>query len=170
MSRIEIAVVNVFDPIRAGCSESADRRPVAAIVRCCFVLLLLLSAVPWAIANESAQPATGPGVLEVFVRDGCPHCADAKEFLPAFSSERPWLQIVYRSVDRDKTARNDLERHSRDSGNWPPGVPTFLFSGQVLVGFESPERTGPKLAELVEGHATIPGGIETGAVRYAHRC
>jgi glutaredoxin len=162
ISRIEIAVVEVFDQMRASCSQSADRRPVAVMARHFFALILSLLAVPWALADEPAQPVPEASVLEVFVRDGCLHCADAKEFLPAFASERPWLQIVYRSVDRDKTALYDLQRHSRDSGNWPPGVPTFIFNGQVLVGFESPQRTGPKLAALVEGLPAIPGSIETG--------
>ena len=155
-------MVKVFDQMRASCSQSAERRPVAVIVRHFFALILSLLAVPWALADEPVQPVAGKSVLEVFVRDGCPHCADAKEFLPAFASERPWLQIVYRSVDRDKTALDDLERHSRESGNWPPGVPTFVFSDQVLVGFDSPERTGPKLVALVEGLPAIPGSIETG--------
>lgn len=137
------------------------RRPVAASARLWFPLALLFLAAPWVAANEQAQPAAGPEILEVFVREGCPHCADAKEFLPAFANERPWLQIVYRSVDRDQAARDDLVRHSRDAGIWPPGVPTFVFNSQVLMGFESPERTGPKLAALVAGHAMIPQGIET---------
>ena len=69
--------------------------------RCCTLVIVLLVA-PWAAA---ATPAAGHDVLEVFVRDGCPHCADAKEFLPTFSSTRPWLRISYRSLDHDATAR-----------------------------------------------------------------
>jgi len=72
------------------------------------------------------------------------------------------LQIVYRSVDRDQSARDDLVRHSRNAGIWPPGVPTFVFNGQVVTGFENPERTGPKLAALVREQAMLPDGIETG--------
>jgi len=159
---IEITVVKVSDLMRATCSVFAERGLAAVILRHCLTLILLLLAVPWVLADGSAQPVAGPSVLEVFVRDGCPHCADAKEFLRTFASDRPWLEISYRSVDRDKTALDDLERHSRDSGNWPPGVPTFVFSGQVLVGFESPAHTGPKLAALVEGLPAIPGSIETG--------
>ena len=101
-------------------------------------------------------------MLEVFVRDGCPHCADAKEFLPAFSRERPWLRIVYRSIDGDAAALDDLVRHSRSAGIWPPGVPTFVYDGRVVVGFESPERSGPELAALVERRSTPVEAIETG--------
>jgi hypothetical protein len=116
---------------------------------------------PWAAATERTQPAAGQDALEVFVREGCPRCAEAKAFLATFSSERPWIRIVYRSIDHDATARDDLVRHSRNSGIWPPGVPTFVFDGRVLVGFESPERTGPELAALVERRSLNSGSIET---------
>jgi hypothetical protein len=65
-------------------------------------------------------------------------------------------------VDSDAAAREDLVRLSRESGNWPPGVPTFVFEGRVLVGFENPERTGPELAALVERRSARSEGIETG--------
>ena len=151
-----------FEYVRAKRCSTTCRPPVAAVALLWLALVVLLCAVPWAEANEQAPALAGPGVLEVFVREGCPHCADAKVFLSGFSRERPWLKVVYRPVDRDKNARNDLVRWSRDSGNWPPGVPTFAFNGEVLVGFESPQRTGPALAALVEGHPRIAGGIQTG--------
>ncbi|MFC7411270.1 hypothetical protein ACFQPB_20600 [Hydrogenophaga atypica] len=39
---------------------------------------------PWALAdNPQPTGAHAPHhVLQVFVRDGCPHCAAAKAFLP----------------------------------------------------------------------------------------
>jgi glutaredoxin len=100
-------------------------------------------------------------VLEVFVRDGCPHCADAKAFLPRFASERPWLNIVYRAVDVDSTARDDLIRYSRASDSWPPGVPTFMFNRKVLVVFESAEHNGARLAAIVDMNSASPENIDT---------
>ena len=88
-------------------------------------------------------------MLEVFVRDGCPHCAEAKKFLTEFAGGRPDLRIVLRPVDRDATAREDLIRYSRAAGIWPPRVPSFVIDGRILVGFESAARTGPELAALV---------------------
>ena len=124
---------------------------------------MLLLIVPLAVASEGLQAAPPDNeVLEVFVRDGCPHCADAKEFLPTFARERPGLRIVLRSVDHDAVARDDLARHSRNAGIWPPGVPTFVIGGRVLVGFESAERTGPELAALIDRRSVPSGGVETG--------
>ncbi len=134
---------------------------MGVFARFCALLVALLAA-PWVVAADAASASDAQPVLEVFVRDGCPHCADAKAYLPTFARERPWLRIVYRSVDDDPAARDDLVRHSRAAGIWPPGVPTFVFEGRVLAGFESPERTGTELAALVEHRATASGEVETG--------
>ena len=44
-------------------------------------------------------------------------------------------------------------RHAQASGSWPPGVPTFVFRGGVLVGFDDADSTAPLLAALVAGDA-----------------
>lgn len=124
-------------------------------------MFFLLLAMPWAAVSGEVQAVTRHPVLEVFVRDGCPHCSEAKAYLPVFAGERPWLRIVFRPVDHDAVARNDLERYSKGAGIWPPGVPTFVFNEQVLVGFESAERTGPKLAALIDRRAAPSGSVET---------
>jgi glutaredoxin len=125
-------------------------------------MLTMLLAAPDTFGNEPGQLQTKPNILEVFVRDGCPHCAEAKAFLPKFASERPWLTITYRPVDTDADAREALIHYSRTSGTWPPGVPTFVFNNQVLTGFESPERSGSKLAALVDSGLVKNESIDTG--------
>lgn len=124
----------------------------AAMTKHCLALLILLLALP--STAVLAQAPAEPAELQVFVRDGCPHCAEAKAYLPLFARTRPWLRIVYRHVDRDAKAREELVRLSQGAGIWPPGVPTFVFKNRMLVGFESAERTGPELAALVEQRTT----------------
>jgi glutaredoxin len=112
-----------------------------------------------------AAPAELDGdadVLIVYVRDGCPHCTAAKEYLPQFAAERPGLRIDYRAVDRSESARDELMRIARDTENWPPGVPTFVFNGRVLAGFGTPETSGPQLAALVEQRQPVADRIEGG--------
>ena len=124
-------------------------------------VLLALVMLAWGTAMaQPTVPAAGP-VLEVFVRDGCPHCARAEAFLETFTRERAGLTVVLRHVDRDDAARDDLLRHSRAAGVWPPGVPTFVIAGRVLVGFESAERTGPDLAALVSGEPKPATQVES---------
>lgn len=127
--------------------------------------LLLLIIVPLPAASEQApptQPVAAQGMIEVFVRDGCPHCAEAKIFLARLSSERPGLRIIYRSIDKDAGARAELIQHSRNAGIWPPGVPTFVVDGRMLAGFDDAERSGAALLALLD-QASIPspGLVET---------
>lgn len=124
------------------------------------MLLLLLVVTPWVTASEVKQAPSRDHVLEVFVRDGCPHCARAKEFLLKFGSERPWLQIIYYSVDHDQIALNGLTRYSQEAGIWPPGVPTFVMNGKVLAGFDNAENSGPLLINLVEQASVSPQQAE----------
>ena len=132
--------------------------------------LLRLLLLAFALSFNTPADAETARVLEVFVRDGCPHCTAAKKFLPQFAREHPDLRIAYRSLDTDRRAAGDLARHSRRAGVWPPGVPTFVIGEKVLVGFVSPEVTGPKLAALVDGGTAAPGktkAAEFGDLRVA---
>ena len=128
---------------------------MALALRCILLASLLLIIQPLKVANAEMQHITEENVLEVYVRDGCPHCAKAKKFLLEFSHERPWLRIVYRSVDHDSNARNDLLRYAQAAGIWPVGVPTFRFNNQLLAGFDSPthfrrhDDTAPGMAGIV---------------------
>ncbi|MBI5675141.1 MAG: NrdH-redoxin [Nitrospirae bacterium] len=118
--------------------------------------VLLLVATLVAVA-DGAEKRT----LEVFVRDGCPHCAEAKLFLPKFTDKHPDIQIIYRQVDHDVNARNDLVRYSKSANMWPPGVPTFVIDSKVLVGFKDAESTGPELEALVEQGKNESVQVET---------
>jgi glutaredoxin len=108
-------------------------------------------------AASSAPLAEAPAVLEVYVREGCPHCADAKLFLTQLARDRPGLHIVLRAVDQDARARDELAAYSRAAGVWPPGVPTFVFDRQVMVGFDDAEHSGRDLLALID-HRSVPKG------------
>ena len=123
----------------------------APVLQAWFVTLLLLGPWPGAVAAQPPAPAaSAPPVLQVFVRDGCPFCADAKTFLDGVQRQHPELQVVYRSVDTDAAARDELSTLSRAHGVWPPGVPAFLVAGQLIVGFESASTTGQEVLRLVD--------------------
>ena len=61
---------------------------------------------------------------------------DGLGFLADLAGSRPGLQVVLREVDRDPAARDALVAISEAVGAWPPGVPTFVYGGRVLVGFD----------------------------------
>jgi glutaredoxin len=123
--------------------------------------LLMFPAAIAAGATAPERGAYGRPVLQVFVREGCPHCAAAEEFLPTLARARPDLRVILRSLDEDPAARADLIRYSREAGVWPPGVPSFVIDGRMLVGFDSAERTGPELVAFVDRRAARTEQIET---------
>ncbi len=129
------------------------------------VLLWVLAGLP-ALAQSGALSAgpeglvNGPyragAVLEVYVRADCPHCTAAKAYLPTFVALRPGLRVVLHAVDEDAAARDALSRLAREGGFWPPGVPTFVYRGRVLVGFSDAAQSGPELARLVDDAGALP--------------
>lgn len=133
------------------------RRSLSNLILRHLALIVLLLTAPLVALSEGAEKRT----LEVFVRDGCPHCAEAKIYLPQFADKHPEIQIVYRAVDQDVNARDDLVKYSKNAGMWPPGVPTFVFDGKVLVGFKNAENTGPALEALVVQSLTESKQVET---------
>ena len=122
-------------------SSRATRAWVAVLA-----VLLLVAGQPAA----AQAPASAPATLTVFVRAGCPHCADAKAYLAELTRQRPGLVVAYREVDRDPVAREELTAISRAVGAWPPGVPTFVAGKRVLVGFDSAATSGPDILALID--------------------
>ena len=110
-------------------------------------------------APEAAQPSLT--IVDVFVREGCPHCADAKAFLDRLAVERPGVQVVYHPVDTDPQARDALIALSQAAGAWPPGVPTFVVDGQMLIGFDDAEHSGRELLAMIEQAGTPIDRVET---------
>jgi glutaredoxin len=115
--------------------------------------LYLLALLPWPAAAATDGVADDDKTLFVFVRDGCPHCADAKIYLADLSRKQPQLRIVYRAIDRDPEAREALAQVSRRAGAWPPGVPTFVFGERVMIGFGDAAESGPELLAML---AAVP--------------
>lgn len=135
---------------------------VSGRLRLLLALLFLLAPPAWSGADDTAAASAGP-VLEVFVREGCPHCAEAKHFLAALADERPALRIVYHRVDADPAAREALFRLSREAGIATPGVPTFRVGDRLMVGFDDAEHSGPDVRALLEpaGGAPPADAVET---------
>lgn len=114
------------------------------------LLSLLPTGPPGSGASALAAPPAAAGELQVFVREGCPHCAAAKAFLPRLQQQRPDLRVRLRDVGSDPLAREELLRVSQRAGVQAAGVPTFLYQGRVLVGFDDAAGRGRELLALLE--------------------
>jgi hypothetical protein len=123
--------------------------PVRRLLLGLACLMALWSGQALAQGSLPAGPQTDVAVLQVFVREGCPHCADAKAFLPHWAVRHPEVRVWLRPVDTDPQARDELLRLSERAGIWPPGVPTFEYQGRLLVGFANADTTGPELDALL---------------------
>ncbi|MBI5889784.1 MAG: NrdH-redoxin [Nitrosomonadales bacterium] len=102
-------------------------------------LLLLVLAPGWAAAAPASVPAAD---IEVFVREGCPHCAEAEIFLAQLQQQQPRLRIEIRDVSREPAALERLQRIAESHGNVQVRVPAFAVGGQLIVGYSEEASTG----------------------------
>jgi glutaredoxin len=127
------------------------------------LLLALLAWWPAAAALAAAPPegAAGAVAMEVFVYEGCPHCAKAKVFLAELGRERPALRLTIRDVYQDPGAGDRLREILAAHPGVAASVPAFYLDGRLLIGFSGPETTGATLREMVDQAAarrTAPAG------------
>jgi glutaredoxin len=94
--------------------------------------------------------------IQVFTRVGCSRCQQAKEWLPSLMRKYPGLELVYREITGDPSARDDLQQLVRKYGMAATSTPVFHFCDQMVVGFDRVESTGVR--------------IESGLSRWATRC
>ncbi|MEO8327243.1 MAG: glutaredoxin domain-containing protein [Nitrospirota bacterium] len=109
----------------------------------------------------SGKPAVSPekteSALEVFVRQGCPHCEKAKAYLAHLKEQRPQLTIAVHDIGEDPQALLRLKVLAAKFDVTQLGVPAFYVGGELLVGFESEETTGQQLEELLGRPPPDPG-------------
>ncbi len=91
---------------------------------------------------SAAAAETGCRDIEVFTRDGCPHCADARLFLDRLGQRYPDLSVRYYEVGSDAAARERLLALSRQHGVTRPGVPSLLVCGAFQAGFSELAGSG----------------------------
>jgi glutaredoxin len=97
-----------------------------------------------------ARRALAGSGIEVFTREGCPHCRDARPFLEELKRRRPGLEVVYRDVERDPQALIRLREIAREKGEQALGVPAFLIGDELIIGFESADTTGIRISEALD--------------------
>lgn len=115
--------------------------------------LLLLLGCLWTSGLVAAEP------VQVFVREGCPYCSAAKALLDSYQEQHPEVEVIYWQVDQDPAARKALMAISQQAEVWPPGVPTFVRAGQVMVGYSGDEQGARALLDFI-GESRPPGEAE----------
>jgi glutaredoxin len=112
--------------------------PLSPLALAGWLLRLLLAAFLVVPAHAADAPPADETRIEVFVREGCPHCAKAEEFLAQLQKERPALSIVIRDVQKEPAALDRLKELAQQTNTGTVRVPAIHVRGQLIVGF-SPE-------------------------------
>lgn len=93
--------------------------------------------------------------IDVYVRDGCPHCRDAKAYLERLRSIYPGFEIRIRDIGSDAQARGELNQLVQKYRQAAASVPVFHLCNQLIVGFDNAAGTGKRI-EAVLNHWTHP--------------
>lgn len=107
------------------------------------------SAVPPAASAVAASPEKQ--LVEVFVREGCPHCAKAEEFLHGLAKQRPDLDIVIRDVTKEPAALQRLQDIARQQNTGNARVPAFFVGGQLIFGYSEEASTDRLILGALQG-------------------
>ncbi|MDP2904429.1 MAG: glutaredoxin domain-containing protein [Methylovulum sp.] len=119
--------------------------------------LLLNFAAPVAADNVNGLKTVQQAIdIEVFVREGCPHCAKAELFLQTLQREQPQLQISIRDINNDPAALQRLKEIAATQRDGSIRVPAFYLNKQLIVGYSDEATTGKWLrAELAQHHPKV---------------
>ncbi len=120
-----------------------------------FLVAALLSLASLAVPSPAAAPP-GAATLEVFVREGCPHCAKAEVFLGSLARERPELKIVIRDVLAEPAALARLQEIAKAQPSATARVPAFFVGGQLIMGFSEEASTDKLIRAALAGQAVKP--------------
>lgn len=120
---------------------------------CAFGWCPTVSASTAAPQDFDAVASEQPADIEVFVREGCPHCAKAEAFLTALQHELPQLKIVVRDVHKEPAALERLKHLTENRRLAAVSVPAFIVGGRMIVGFSEEAGTGQLIREsLAQAH------------------
>lgn len=115
-----------------------------------------------AASAASGAVATQPDI-EVFVREGCPHCAKAEAFLDSLAKQRPALRIVIRDVVKEPAAMLRLQDIARQQGGGAAVVPAFFVGGQLILGFSEEASTDKWVLGALQGLKPVAGAASAAA-------
>jgi glutaredoxin len=146
-------------------SFSFAKNSFGSLITIGLMLLLILGVIPRVAAEDIQKPPAistlvAAADIEVFVRDGCPHCAKAEEFLHKLQQERPGLQIVYYNINQNPEYLQRLKQIAQKVHNPSLRVPAFYLNDQLIVGYSDEMSNG----QLIR-NALGATGLETPPVQ-----
>lgn len=113
-----------------------------------FLLLILVVAVGGSF-GVSADVNNPVADIDVFVRNGCPHCAKAEIFLQTLQQEQPSLKIVIHNVSEQPAALEQLQLLAKQQAIRTVRIPAFQIRGQLLIGYSDETSTGQLIRDVL---------------------
>jgi glutaredoxin len=107
---------------------------------------------------RAAEPAD-PNRIELFVREGCPHCGEAEAFMARLGRERPELVITIRDVQKEPAAMARLQELVRASGAGVARVPAAWVNGQLILGYSKEASTDRLIRAALAGSRVAHGEV-----------
>lgn len=128
------------------------------MVRHLAVLILLLLAGPALAGNGDARDPWvdfGPGgeprvQLYFFWSASCPHCTRALPFVEGLPEALPWLDLHSIRLGGDREQVHRFIALAALAGAEASAVPAFIFCGQHMSGYDSPDGMGAVLRAQLE--------------------
>ncbi len=88
--------------------------------------------------------------LHAYVREGCPHCRDAKAFLSGLQKRWPAIRVQLHDVVQDKAALQQMHEVAAKHRTTVVALPCILLCGRFSVGYDNDQTTGQQLERLLE--------------------
>ena len=131
--------------------------PPAARIAWVLVYAMVLACSLLSSQASADAPSADPRsevLVEVFSRDGCPHCAAAEAYLRELQRARSELRVRRYDVVDDRAALDRLRVLAAEAGVAQAAVPTFYVRGRLFVGFDTAETTGKSIEAWIDEAAT----------------
>lgn len=87
-------------------------------------------------------------IIDIFVRDTCKHCKEAKLFLTDLQTERSDFEVVYRNLKDEKEYEN--WKTLAEKKGLPKITPIIFISNTIIQGFDTQETTGKRIIDLID--------------------
>ena len=99
------------------------------------------------MADFPSDIASHTADIEVFMREDCPQCKKANEFLTKLKNLKPQLKINIRDVRKEPAALQLLIRMAKNQGMADLDYPAFVVGGQLIIGFSEEASTAQKILD-----------------------
>ena len=113
-------------------------------------MLILTRLLLWLTLSFSALSSAATPDIEVFVREGCPHCAKAEQFLEKLHQEQPNLNIVIHDVSKAPDALKQLQQLATQHQINTVRVPAFFLRDQLIIGYSDETSSGQLIRDVLK--------------------